>query len=73
MKIIPELDEGEIMAWDIYMFYDAEVEWVDEFPPLPQTHMYQLGGKESTLAHKISGKDLERVLLEVMVEMKSAE
>ena len=73
MKIIPELDEGEIMAWDIYMFYDAEVKWVDEFPPLPQTHMYQLGGKESTLPHKIRGKDLEKALRVVMVEMTSAD
>ena len=44
MRSVPELDEGQVLAWDIYMFYGTDAEWAGEFPPRPATHMYQLGG-----------------------------
>ena len=73
MKSVPELNEGEILAWDIYMFYDADAEWVGEFPPRPDTHMYQLGGDQGKLSRNIRGNDLVETLRATMTEMTSSD
>jgi len=39
------LREGAGPAWDVYVFYDKEVEWKDG-PPEPADWMHQLGGAE---------------------------
>ena len=73
MKSVPELDEGEVLAWDIYMFYEADAEWTGEFPPRPETHMYQLVGDRGALPRNIRGKDLVETLRATMVKMTSAD
>ena len=73
MKSVPELDESQTLAWDIYMFYGADAEWAGELPPRPDTHMYQLGGDRGTLPRNIRGKDLVETLRATMVEMTSAD
>ncbi len=73
MKSVPELDEDQILAWDIYMFYRADAEWAGGLPPRPDTHMYQLGGDRGTLPRNIRGKDLVETLRATMVKMTSAD
>ena len=69
MKVVPELNESDVLAWDIYMFYGTEVKWTEESPPVPATHMYQLGGSEGTLPRNIRGKALVKELNVTMEKM----
>ncbi len=62
MKSIPELNTGNVLAWDIYMFYDADAKWTGRTPPLPTTHMYQLGGDQGKLPRNIRGEKLVEAL-----------
>ena len=73
MKSVPELDENQVLAWDIYMFYDADAEWSEESPPRPDTHMYQLGGDRGTLPRNIRGAELVKTLRSTMAEMAVAD
>jgi len=73
MKTVPELSEKQVLAWDIYMFYDADAEWEGKLPPLPDTHMYQLGGDSGKLPRNIRGEALVDTLRATMAEMTSAD
>lgn len=73
MKTVPELSEKQVLAWDIYMFYDADAEWAGKLPPSPDTHMYQLGGDSGKLPRNIRGEALVDTLRATMAEMTSAD
>jgi hypothetical protein len=73
MQTIPELAAGEIMAWDVYMFYETDAQWTEEQSPRPVTHMYQLGGDKGKLPRNIRGKELAKALRETMAAITGTE
>lgn len=56
------------VAWDIYLFYEAGVEWNDA-PPRPIYWMHQLKDSWADKAHFRTGDDLRSELLNAMTEI----
>lgn len=61
--------EAGKVAWDVYLFYEKEGEWIDE-PPMPSAWMHQLvGSRWADAAHHHKGADLAAQLWKTMQEL----
>jgi hypothetical protein len=56
------------VAWDIYLFYEAGVEWVNPAPQ-PTYWMHQLKDSWADKAHFRTGDDLVKELLNAMTKL----
>ena len=59
------------VAWDIYLFYEAGVEWTKTEPP-PAYWMHQLKDSWADKAHFRTGDGLVKELLNVMTKLLDA-
>ena len=59
--------EGQV-AWDIYLFYAAKGQWVED-PPNPTAWMHQLRESWADPAHFYTGEDLVRELFKTLKEL----
>lgn len=58
--------EEDAFAWDVYLFFDEDVEWVDEVPtPIEWAHQLQ-GSRWADGNRLFLGDDLPRRLREIM-------
>ena len=58
----------EKVAWDIYLFYKPDAEWLD-FPPKPAYWMHQLTDDWAKNEHYRTGDDLRNELLASMKKL----
>ena len=56
------------VAWDIYLFYAAKEQWVED-PPIPTAWMHQLRESWADPAHFYTGEDLARELFKTLEEL----
>lgn len=56
--------EGRV-AWDIYLFYTAGIEWIED-PPVPTAWIHQLNESWADREHFHRGDDLVKELFKTM-------
>ena len=58
--------EGDAVAWDVYLFFDEDVEWGDDVPtPIEWAHQLH-GSRWADRKRLYLGDDLSRRLREIM-------
>lgn len=52
-------------AWDVYLLYQAGIEWGDSAPPRPTFFMHQLGGRLPD-ASRLDGPKLRQAVRDMV-------
>ena len=61
--------ESDEVAWDIYLFYDYQDEWIEQFPQ-PKDWVHQLGGSSWAEPGRLfQGDQLTHKLREIMLNI----
>ncbi len=68
-EVIAEiLNAAELIAWDVYLFFDREAHWLDK-PPRPLGWVHQLGGGQADPDRYHPGGQLYPELVNLFSEM----